>query len=309
MRLTILLMSWALQFSMPSISFAAPNCLKEFTQRVCLSGKDGKQICGPEYVEVRPYIAALAEVSDFMDHDVVSLLCTLEKLEISTDLSGSVGLYNKNTKIVEIDERMFTGHHLLEEYFAGGYSRYFERADDVKYVVRGYTKRDRNIVNSSLGGLYWVLVHELGHHLENMFLLGGGFDCLNNQPMNNRFAAPYATEIDAILVDDKSKIDGKSIVSFNSWLNKSGFVSPYSIWNDAEDFAETFTFYFLSHRNAIDLSVVADQATEFSSRSAAFVEGKKLKFETIDYLLDHFVLGDSSVGMKVLTCSYLSDDR
>lgn len=283
------------------------SCFEQFKSSICSLNENGEKLCGEQHAQNQPYIEKLGTVFELMPPISQKLMCSLSSLSVVDDLDRQAGRYDSDSKSVKLLSDVFFDESLIEDAVYGRYLIYFDENPDLYFEWRGYKSSDRALMNSRLGELFWVLTHELGHHIEEVMSIGSAFVCLYDKPSMNPFSSPFATEIKSRLELETEKLPGSDAPLFYSWLNGSGFVSPYSLRNDSEDFAEAFTYYVIIHSTSVYFAVFENSKTLLDSRSSAFTESKAKKFATLEYLIDAYIADDDTVGLKMLTCDYLDE--
>jgi len=303
--ISIVLLSY---FCFPASAFAgSDNCFEQFKASICVQSYGGKQYCGPGYLTTDFYIDTLENLFEFMPPFTRKLLCSLDGFLVVDDLGDAAGQYSAETKSIELVRDNFFDETLVEDAVYGRFLNYFDENTELNFEWRAYKSTDRALLNSKFGELYWVLTHELGHHFEELMTIGSAFTCLYRNPSANPFSAPLSAEIKSILEQNAAKVPGGDAPSFYSWLNGSGFVSPYSLRDDDEDFAESFTYFVTIHSTSIQFTISQNSKVLYDTNSTAFRSGKLTKFATLDYLIDAYLAGDEAVGLKMLTCAYLDE--
>jgi len=280
----------------------AESCFEQFSYSICVEMKDGQKACGPKHVGNDFFIGKLREVFQHSSPVSQKLFCSLSEISVVDELVGAAGRYTAETETVELLKALFQDDTSIELLQIIGVYTYFEDDDNRYQMISAEQLADWEFIWMPTGELFYVVTHELGHHLASKHTLGSGFSCIYSPDGGNIYAAPFGQEIREIINIGGDVLPSDTAVSFYTWLNSSQFVSPYSIQSDDEDFAETFAYYEIFDQTTAFSQIVADGRELFSTRSSGYTESKAQKFAVLEYLIQAVLAGDESVGLSMVTC-------
>ncbi len=234
-------------------------------------------------------------------------MCSLSGIEIVDDMGNADGRYFDETRSVRVIKDVFEPNKGIYQTLLILEESTIEIHPESEVFISAEQLQDRKLLTISEGRLYWVLTHELGHHLDKIVTLDTSFSCLNNDSGGNRFAAPYFFDVLENFDGSGALLPANAMPELYAWLNQNAFVSMYALTGDYEDFAETFAYYILFHKASAFMQFKVGGKEVYSTRSSAFTESKAKKFATLEYLIDAYMADDDTVGLKMLTCNYLDE--
>ncbi|GLQ16745.1 hypothetical protein GCM10007879_09940 [Maritalea porphyrae] len=283
------------------------SCFEQFKSSICSLNENGEKLCGEQHAQNQPYIEKLGTVFELMPPISQKLMCSLSGIEIVDDMGNADGRYFDETRSVRVIKDVFEPNKGIYQTLLIYEESTIEIHSESEVLISAEQLKDRKLLTIPEGRLYWVLTHEIGHHLDEIATFDTSFSCLNNDSGGNRFGAPYFYDVLENFDGSGALIPAKAMPELYEWLNQNAFVSMYALTGDYEDFAETFAYYILFHKTSAFLQFKVDGKEVYSTRSSAFTESKAKKFATLEYLIDAYMADDDTVGLKMLTCDYLDE--
>lgn len=232
-------------FSFAQISYA--NCIEKDDLPVCMYSNDTEKDCDNNLA-----IGAISAAYNRLSEPVQKLFCTVKEVHENLD-SWSLAQYDWTASTIYLDMSA------LSEPFSLAIQNVFIDQQNFEFDERRtvYTWSDDEATGdfaySDESGLFSIIVHELGHYLENIAGVGYPFHCAASE-QTQRSSQYFGLASNC--VEHRCQVFSSSLArEYYPWLNQSSYVSTYATYNPAEDFAETFKSYNFEHIHGVHFQV------------------------------------------------------
>lgn len=271
-------------FSFAQISYA--NCIEKDDLPVCVYSNDTEKDCNNKLAK-----GAISAAYNRLSEPVQKLFCTVKEVQVHENLnSWSLAEYDWANETIYIDQSIILNPFSLDTYYLIADEMNFERNDARAVYTWSNDIAAEDFAYSNDSGIYFLIVHELGHHLENIGVIGNPFHCVaNNQTPRSKKIVEISNNCVGKVCDP---VPASNAREFYSWLNNSSFVSIYSIYSPKEDFAETFMSYEIEVEMGIHHSIDQNSIPIFSTNSSSYKSAKEKKFDIVKEYLDKFGSGE-----------------
>lgn len=213
----------------------ADDCREKLAQQVCLY--DPKRDCVPD-TEAR-YYPKFQAAYDLLPAKLQAGLCTLKRIQVKGWMGGASAYMWFSFRASVLDQNFN-----LDTWATWKDQLNFGLPNDNRFTLRPDLPSVRTNLSNETPALYFVLLHELGHHLT---FTTAGFDVwdeIDKRP-ENRF--PHFWDICGYGCV-KYNIPPSDIPALYRDLDRSYFISLYSAGSHYEDPPDTFAYWMMNEQ-------------------------------------------------------------